>query len=472
LPGLAAIFCFIFCHTAPRLSDTMKIIVGHSNMDLDCIGSITLARYLYPDHLPVKSHLVHPVARKLMNLYEDRLGFATTADLKGQNISRMVVVDTRALDRIAEYLRSTDEQHTIEFEVYDHHPAEGRDIPAARIHERPYGSNTTQLGLAVINQGIFVEPEDATIALTGIYADTGNFTHPNVSKEDFEVAAFLLTQGASLALVKDFLVPLKEKHQIVLFHEILNQLQKHTIRGHLVQTCYMELDDDSQGLGAVVEQVFEVENGEILLGFFYFRKKSKLLIIGRNSNSQVCLNEILSGFGGGGHKQAASATLKTDQGQLVVDKVLAYLEHMLEPAACARDLMSEEVHTLSPDQSLLEASILLESVSHTGAPVVDSDGKLVGVLTLRDIMKGRKAGQMHVPVRNFMTRNLISARPDTTVREIDELIFEGNVGHLPILQDGRLAGIVTRSDLLDFKRDNKRRRQALLQNADAIVYRN
>ena len=53
----------------------MKIIVGHGNMDLDCVASMVLAKYLYPDHVPIRSHLVHPVARKLMNLYEDRLGF-------------------------------------------------------------------------------------------------------------------------------------------------------------------------------------------------------------------------------------------------------------------------------------------------------------------------------------------------------------------------------------------------------------
>lgn len=450
----------------------MKIIVGHSNMDLDCIGSITLAKYLFPDHLPVKSYLVHPVARKLMNLYEDRLGFATTADLKGKKISRMVVVDTRAMDRIAEYLRGMEDQHTIEFEVYDHHPNEGRDIPAARIHERSFGANTTQLGLAIIRQGIFVEPEDATIALTGIYADTGNFTHTNVTKEDFEVAAFLLTQGASLTLVKDFLVPLKEKHQMALFHEILNHLEKFSIRGHLVQTCYMELEEDSQGLGAVVEQVFEVENGEIFFGFFFFRKKAKMLIIGRNNNTQVCLNEILSGFGGGGHRQAASATLKTDEGPPIVSKVLAYLEDMLTPAVCARDLMTEAVEVLGPDMSLLEASLFLESVSHTGAPVLDAEACLVGFLTLRDISKGRKGNQMHVPVKNFMTRNLITASPESTVREIDELIFEGDVGHLPILEAGRLVGIVTRGDLLDYKRDNKRRREAILTAGSDLAHRN
>ena len=391
----------------------MKIIVGHANMDLDCIGSIVLARYLFPDHVPIKSTLVHPAARNLLNLYEGRLGFASSSELKGKEIERMVVVDTRSSDRVAEFLRGRDAPP--EIEVFDHHPASADDIPGALVHERSFGANTTQLGLELMSRGIAVAPEDATIALTGIYADTGNFTHSNVSREDLEVAAYLLGQGASLKLVKDFLVPLKERTQVVLFHEVLGKLERRSIRGHLVQSCYLELQEDSQGLGAVIERVFEVENGEILFGFFFFKPKSKMLIIGRNNADDVNLNEILSDFGGGGHRQAASATVKTDSGSDLVARIMGYLEDALAPAATARDLMSEEVFTLPPDASLLAASMFLERVNHTGAPVVDSGGRVVGFLTLRDIMTGRRAGQMHVPVRTFMTKKVVTASPDMTV---------------------------------------------------------
>jgi len=441
----------------------MKIIVGHGNMDLDCIGSIVLARYLYPDHVPVKSYLVHPVARKLMNLYEDRLGFATTAELKGQTIERAVVVDARSVDRVEEYFRGVERLEDIEFEVYDHHPPEGRDLPAAILHERPYGANTTQLGLELIERGIFVEPEDATIALAGIYADTGNFTHANVCHEDFEVAAFLLSRGASLRLVKDFLVPLRERRQIVLFHELLTMVQKRNLRGHDVHTCYLELEDEAQGLGAVVEQVFEVERCEMLLCIFFFKAKGKALIIGRNANAALDLGEILSGFGGGGHRQAASATVKASDGRELLSATLAFIEAMLTPAATARDIMTEDVMTIADSASLLEASIFLERVSHTGTPVVDASGALVGFLTLRDIMKGRKGNQMHVPVRTFMTRAVVSAPPVMTVKEVDELLFERNIGHLPIVEEGRLVGIVTRGDLLEYKRHERVRRSELIQ---------
>ena len=64
----------------------MKVIFGHSNMDLDCFGSISLAKYLYPDYQPVQSQLIHPVAKNLYNLYQNRFGFIAPKDLKDQEI--------------------------------------------------------------------------------------------------------------------------------------------------------------------------------------------------------------------------------------------------------------------------------------------------------------------------------------------------------------------------------------------------
>lgn len=439
----------------------MKIIVGHNNMDLDCIGSMVLARYLHPDHAAVRSTLVHPAAKNLLNLYGERLGFLGPADVKGQEIEGMVVVDARSADRVGEFLKGRPLPASIS--VYDHHPAGENELPGAVVRATEYGSCATGLGLELAERGVKVTPEDATVALTGIYADTGNFTHANVGRADFDAAAYLLGQGASLKLVKDFLVPLKERSQVVLFHEVLGRLESRTIRGHLVQSCYLELEDEAQGLGAVVERVFEVENGEILFGFFFFKPKGKMLVIARNEVEGADLGEILAAFGGGGHRQAASATARCDDGPAFAARVLGYLEEALAPAATAADIMSAEVFTLAPEVSLLAASMFLERINHTGVPIVDERRRPVGMLTLRDIMTGRRAGQMHVPARTFMSRKLVAAAPETTVREIDELFFEHGIGHLPVVRDGALVGLVTRSDLLAYKRDAKRRRVEALE---------
>ena len=225
----------------------------------------------------------------------------------------------------------------------------------------------------------------------------------------------------------------------------------------------LELEEDAPGLAAVVERVFEVENCKLLFGLFYVVPKKKMVIIGRSGVEGVRLDEILAAFGGGGHAQAASATVKTESGPDLASRLMSYLEGSLAPAATAESIMSREVKSLRPNMSLLEASRFLEEVSHTGAPVVDEGGVLVGMLTLRDIQRGRKAEQMHVPVRNFMARKIVTAGFGMTVREIDELFYERNIGHLPIVEDGRLAGIVTRTDILDFNKSDRERKDGLLR---------
>ncbi len=436
----------------------MKIIVGHSNMDLDCIGSIVLAKYLFPDYQPVKSRLIHPVAMNLQNMYQNHLAFLNAKDLEGQHVSNIIVVDTRTQNRITEYIEHI-ANDDYKVEVWDHHPADEKDIPGAVVHEKPYGSNTTQLGMEVINRGISISPEDATIALAGIFADTGNFTHMNVMCEDFQVASFLIESGASLKLVSHFLKPLRQKLQISLFHEVLNSLEYRTIQGHYLISSYMDLEDESSGVNAVVEKIFEVEDAEVYLAFFYVKKRKKLLIVGRNRKAVINLNEIMAEFGGGGHAQAASAIVKTEDGRNIYSSIIEHLDSILAPAYTASDIMTEDVIFIRDNATLLEASIKLEEISHTGVPVVDAEERVVGFLTLRDISKGRRAGQMHSPVKGYMTRKLVTAGPETTIREIDDLMFEHNVGHLPVLQDGKLVGIVTRNDYLSFRRDEQQRRK-------------
>ena len=99
----------------------------------------------------------------------------------------------------------------------------------------------------------------------------------------------------------------------------------------------------------------------------------------------------------------------------------------------------------------------------TGAPVLGDRGTVVGMMTLRDIMKGRKAGQMQGKVKQFMSRNVVTAAADATIREVDQLLFKHAIGHLPIVRDGRLEGIVTRTDFLNHIRGERFLRDKALE---------
>jgi len=433
-------------------------------MDLDCLGSLVLATYLYPDYKMVKSRLLHPVARKAQNIFQHQVDFLHPKDLEGQEVERMVIVDTRTYSRVKEYFDFiATEVEEIEVEIYDHHPGDQNSFPEAMVHEMPCGANTSQIGMELMRRGIRPGPNEATIALAGIYADTGNFTHENVVEADFQVASFLLESGASLNLVKTLLTPLTDKYQITLFHELLNRLEYSTIHGHRVITSYWEVENEASGLGAVVETVFEVEDQDVYFALFHFKKKKKTLIIARNHKDKINLNEILKDFGGGGHEKAASATVKEMDGPKVYAKLLGHLDRLLVPAVTAEELMSSPVQVIDQEASLLEASLYMEKISHTGLPVVAGDHQLAGFLTLRDIMKGRRAEQMHAPVKAYMSKQLVTAERQTSIRELEDLLFQNNIGHLPVVDDGSIVGIITRTDYLRYKQSRSRQRRAVLQ---------
>lgn len=425
----------------------LRLIVGHSNMDLDCLGSMALARRLFPGARGVRSRMIHAVARNLYNLYGEYLDLMTIQEIDKGPVEQLIVVDTRSLGRIKEYLGVIDPLPP-QIEVFDHHPADSSDIPGAVIHEGSVGANTTLLGMEVMQRGIRLAPEEATIALTGIYADTGSFTHENVALADFEVAGYLVSQGASVSLVKSFLQTLKDETQISLFHEILNRLTYQTLHGHQIVTTYMEMEQQVGGLSAVVEKVFEVENPDAIFSVFYFQKEGDSLIIARSQQHRIDLARILATFGGGGHSQASSALLKNEPGRKTFHALQAYLKTMLDEAATARGIMRDNVQVARDSWTLREASEFLEKEDRTGAPVVDGTGRLCGFLTLRDISKGRSAGKMSAPVRAFMTRKVISASPCTTLRELEHIFFEHTIFVLPIVEDGKVLGMVTRADYL------------------------
>ncbi|HSV98317.1 MAG TPA: CBS domain-containing protein [Spirochaetota bacterium] len=426
----------------------MNIIIGHTNMDLDCIGSMVLARRLNPGYVAVRSRLIHPVAQNLYNIYQPVIDFRQIEEVKSGPVENVIVVDTRSMGRVKEFA-SLIGARTGTVTIYDHHPADSADIPGATVCGNSFGANTTFFGIELIRRGVVLGPDEATIALAGIYADTGNFTHESVTAEDFMAASFLMDQKASLAVVARVLKSLKEEHQMSLFQQILNEMVYQDFQGNLVGLSYVVMDRQAGGLAAVVEKIFDVEDVDALFTVFNFKDEKSVLIIARSRHDRIAVNDLMRRFGGGGHERASSALVKGRTGGEVFREFIGHIDSSLAPAAVASGLMTRDVPVVSQGWTLLEASMFLESSNFTGAPVVDENGALSGIITLRDIMKGRKASQMHAPVKAYMTKKLITGTVCTTVRELEDIFFKKGIGLIPIIEDGRIVGIITRNDYLN-----------------------
>ncbi|GHU18192.1 hypothetical protein FACS1894163_09940 [Spirochaetia bacterium] len=429
----------------------MNIAFGHTNMDLDCLGSLILIKKLFPDYRLVRSKLIHPAARNLYNLYQNYFDFLDPKDLEEEHIENIIIVDTCMAERVGEYLaciRNSDPK----IRVIDHHQIENCNILGAVIEGGRVGANTSYLGKLAMKQGITLQSEEATIALTGIYADTGRLIYENVRRDDFEVCAWLLDMGASLRLVKSFLEPIQDNDQIIALSQILLVMSTREIQGHIILLSYLEIEENIPGLSTVVEKVMDIEHPDAYFAFFYIPKSKTTFLIARSQKARIDLHELLHVYGGGGHHLAASAKIANRDGPAFYEEFLIFLEKSLSPATRAENIMTRNVRTINENNSLLEASLLLEEAELTGMPVLSNAGEVTGYIGLREIMKGRKAAVMNAPVRAYMSKPAITASAAITMREVERMFYKHHIGHLPIVEDHKLIGIVTRWDYLQYKK--------------------
>ena len=109
----------------------------------------------------------------------------------------------------------------------------------------------------------------------------------------------------------------------------------------------------------------------------------------------------------------------------------------------AEDVMTTRVVTITEDQSKQQAARLLAQHRISGLPVVNADQVVVGVETEYDVIG--KEGQT---VGEIMTRGVISVTPGTELEEVSHLLVHERIKRLPVLDQGKLVGIVSRADLV------------------------
>ncbi|MFN8570688.1 MAG: IMP dehydrogenase [Gemmatimonadaceae bacterium] len=114
--------------------------------------------------------------------------------------------------------------------------------------------------------------------------------------------------------------------------------------------------------------------------------------------------------------------------------------------------------TLSPDASLREAITLMNRFKISGVPIVDRDGKLVGIITNRDLQFER---ELQKPIRESMTSTgLVTAPVGTTLDEAERILGQHRIEKLPVIDDkGTLRGLITVKDI-------HKRRQYPIANKD------
>ena len=111
----------------------------------------------------------------------------------------------------------------------------------------------------------------------------------------------------------------------------------------------------------------------------------------------------------------------------------------------ARDVMTTEVVTVPPSMTMQELARLLAERHISGVPVVDHMGRVLGIVSEADILSRRQGEET---VRAIMTTDVVAVAEEESVHEIALLLWMKRINRVPVLRQGELVGIVSRTDLV------------------------
>lgn len=120
------------------------------------------------------------------------------------------------------------------------------------------------------------------------------------------------------------------------------------------------------------------------------------------------------------------------------------------PAKTAKDIMTTKVVTVKPSTSIADAARLLVRRKISGVPVVDEKDKtkVVGILTEADLLAAPAEAKT---VADVMKKRVVSVSLNTSVNEITETLVKKKIKRVPVIEEGKLVGIVSRIDVLRAK---------------------
>jgi len=424
---------------------TLEVITTHLNADFDAMASMVAARKLYP-----KAILSFPGSqeRNLRDFFIRSsfyfLDFTRAKQVPIEEIQRLILVDTRQASRLGKFAEAAADGQ-VDIHLYDHHPDSPDDVHGSVEVVEPLGSTTAILTRIIKERGLPLTPQEATVMALGIFEDTGSFTFTSTTPQDFEAAAYLLAQGADLNVISEIITRELNAEQVALLNDLLEHSTSFHVGGIEVVIARTTAPEYVPDFAVVAHKLMDMENIQVL--FALAQMEDRVFVVGRSRLPEVDVSDILAELGGGGHSYAASAAVKDKPLVQVEEKLRLILQTRVHSGRRAREIMSFPVKSVGPDITLERAEVILNRYSINALPVM-TGGKLLGLISRQTTEKGIYHGLKNHPVKDYMTTEIDTVGPDATLPEIRERLVINKQRLLPVVEDGQVIGLISRTDLL------------------------
>ena len=423
----------------------MQIITTHRNADFDAFSSVIAGTLLYPDAIPILPKAINPNVKAFLSIHKDLFETRAISDVDLDNVTRLIVVDVSKWSRL-EPMGNLKKKEGLDIHVWDHHQ-NACDLNALwKCHETK-GANITLMIREIKNRDLLLTPMQATLFLTGLYEDTGSLTFSSTTAEDAYAAGYLLENKADLNILSTFLQPAYGEKQRNILFEMIKTAPRIKISHFSVSINAVTIEGHVNNLSLVVNMYRDILNVDAAFGIFVHKDTDRCIVIGRSNVDDINVGSIMRSMGGGGHPGAGSAMIKSAQPDALKDWLLELLKGNQQSSVMVSDLMSYPVFSVRSDTPMSEVADMLKEKGCTGLPVVDDD-HLVGVISRRDFQKIKKTSQLKSPVKAFMSTRNITIGPDKSPMEAARIMVKHDIGRLPVVKDGKIIGIMSRSDAM------------------------
>jgi tRNA nucleotidyltransferase (CCA-adding enzyme) len=422
----------------------VEVIVTHANTDFDAFAAMLAARRLYPGAVVALSGSLNRNVRDFYRLHAEELKVVEQSRVDLDAITRLIVVETSHPSRLGDFERVARDRN-VEVVLFDHHGEEELDwVRADNVVRSDDGALTTTMVSILAERELDVTPLEATVFALGIHEDTGSLSYAGVSLRDAEALAWCLRHGASQDMIAQYLhAPLGEGERGLL-DALLAAAESHDAEGFDVLVSAVAWAEYVEGVSNLAHKIVDVTDCRALVCLV--EMDERVFCVVRTRVAELDAAAIAQALGGGGHAQAASAIHK---GSLEEARqlVLAALPAAVKRRTTAAEIMSRPARFVSPEDSVAHAMILCQRHRQSGIQVGEPMN-LVGMVTREDLDKAIAHGLSHAPVKSVMSSDVVTCSEDTPLPEVMRLVSASEGGRVPVVRDGEVVGVVTRSDLL------------------------
>ncbi len=360
-------------------------------------------------------------------------------------VTRLIIVDNRSPARLGK-LSAVLKRPGIPVHIYDHHPSAEGDIRGEFEVVEEVGATTTIMIELLREKNLPITPLEATVFALGIYEETGSLTFISTTERDAHAAAYLISCGAQLNIVSDFMSRELTQEQIAVLNGLIESGTSYDINGVRVVIAAMATTSYVPDLANLAHKMRDRESLDVL--FLVVQTGDKTNVIGRSRIPQVNAGQVLEGIGGGGHATAASAVVKEMTYLQAKERLIDILKHHIKPGRTAREIMTAPVKTIAAENTITEAGEAMTRFSVNVLPVLSNE-KYQGIITREIVQKALFHGLGKQKIREFMTTGGAVASPDMLMNQVERIMIEEHQRFIPVIdRNEQLVGAITRTDLL------------------------